>query len=825
MSEQFHFEANTGTYVSVVLPIAVPKLYTYYVPEEWLNKIQTGVRVEVQFGKSKLYSALAVEVHQNAPDAYQPKPIISVIDELPIVHSVQLKLWQWMATYYACTIGEVMNAALPANLKLASETRVLLSPAFEQDYDGLNDKEYMIAEALSIQNELSVNDIRKILNQKTVYPLIHRLLEKSVLYLKEEIKEKYKPKEIACVRLAAPYASDSSKLQEAFDKLKRSSRQVEALMAYIQISRGQEIVKKQEIYKKANVDSSVLKAMEKKGVFELYAKTVSRIAGYEDELSVVPELSEQQVRAIASIETQFESKNVVLLHGITGSGKTRVYTELILKALEKEEQVLFLLPEIALTTQIINRLEVVFGNKIAVYHSRLNNNERVELWKAALNGKPIILGARSCLFLPYNNLKFIVVDEEHDVSYKQIDPAPRYNARDVAIYLAHLHGAKVLLGTATPAIESYHNALTEKYGLVEMTERFGGIELPEILLVNKLEEMKRKTMQSHFTSALIQAIQAALDNGEQIILFQNRRGYAPTLQCPDCAWHSECRHCDVSLTYHKFHNNLQCHYCGFQRRVAKECPACGSHKLSLKGYGTEKIEDELKIIFPDTAIGRMDFDTVRTKHAHARIINDFEEKRLDILVGTQMVTKGLDFDNVSLVGVLSADQQLQFPDFRASERSYQLITQVSGRAGRKKKRGKVMVQAFDITHPVLKEIIDNDYLRFFKRELKERHQFGYPPFRRLIKITLKHKKPQNLNKGTQAFSQYLKSKLGKRIIGPSIPHVPRVRTYYLMDLMIKLERKSDIIAFAKQVIRDATQYMQSVKDCSNVRVSVNVDPY
>ena len=825
MDQELFHPIATNTFVNVVLPIAAPKPYTYYIPAELMGQVQVGARVEVQFGKNKIYAGLVMEIHDKAPEAHKPKPIISVIDKESIVNETQLKLWQWMAKYYACTVGEVMNAALPANLKLASETRIVLSPMFDDNFNGLTDKEFLIAEALSIQNELSIEDIRGILNQKTVYPLINKLLEKRIIYLKEEMKTKYKAKTIACVELQEPYATEPLLLEEAFDKLKRSNRQEEALLAFIQLEKKQEFVRRQDIYKAANVDTGVLKAMEKKGIFQFYDKEVSRIAGYEDELVEMSELSAQQVGALNHIDVHFKEKNVVLLHGVTGSGKTRVYIELIRKALERKEQVLYLLPEIALTTQIISRLQILFGDDISVYHSRLNNNERVEMWKAVLENKSIILGARSAMFLPFHNLKLIIVDEEHDTSYKQIDPAPRYNARDAAIYMANLHGAKVVLGTATPSIESYYNATKNKYGLVEMKERFGGLQMPEIIIVDKREETKKRKMQSHFTSVLIEELKTTLANGEQAILFQNRRGYSPTLNCQTCGWHYECKNCDVSLTYHKFHNNMQCHYCGYSQRVISECPACGDKKLSLKGFGTEKIEDELKIYFPDAKIGRMDYDTVRTKNAHARIINDFEEKRLDILVGTQMVTKGLDFDNVSVVGVLSADQQLNFPDFRASERAFQLITQVSGRSGRKHKRGKVILQTFDTAHPVIKEVLHYNFQHFFTRELAERKTFKYPPFYRLIKITLKHKLPRTVNNGTGIFAKVLKDKLGQRVIGPAIPSIPRIRNQYLMDIVIKLERKADVIAFAKQVIAEATLKMQKSEGCSQVRVNVNVDPY
>ena len=815
----------TQTYVTVILPLAVPKPYTYAVPEHLIPDASFGKRVEVQFGRAKLYTALVIEQHRRAPEAYTPKPILSVVDDEPIINKIQLQLWQWLADYYLCTLGEVMHAALPANLKLASETRLTLSPLFDEDFEGLDDKEYLIAEALSIQNEISIEEVRGILQQKTVYPLIRRMLEKRIVYLKEDLKAKYKPKTVACVRLREPYASQPKRLEEAFELCSRSTRQVEALMAYVQVSRQLEFVRRQDIYTKANVDASVLKAMEKKEIFELYGREVSRLGGYEEETVDADTLSEQQEQALEELRGHFRDKNVVLLHGVTGSGKTRVYIELIQEAIQRGEQVLYLLPEIALTTQITSRLEKVFGDQLSIYHSRFSNNERVEMWNGVLKDKPVVLGARSALFLPFRKLGLIIVDEEHDSSYKQYDPSPRYNARDAAVYLAHLHGAKTLLGTATPSLESYFNAKTGKYGLVGMPERFGGLQLPAVELVDAKRQMQEQKLHSHFTSVLLDELKAALERGEQAILFQNRRGYSPTYRCLTCDWHSECIHCDVSLTYHKFKNVLKCHYCGYTARLPDACPACGAKQLVLKGFGTEKIEDELKIYLPDAKIGRMDLETVRGKNAHAKLINDFEEGRLDILVGTQMVTKGLDFEKVGVVGVLSADQLLQFPDFRAGERAFQLMLQVSGRAGRKHKQGKVIIQAFNTTSPVIREVLANDYAGFFTREMMERQQFKYPPYYRLIRITLKHKKPQTLNEGASLFENALKSKLGEWAIGPAVPYVGRVRGYYLLDFLIKLPRDAKKIRFAKEVVQQAIDGMQQTSGYSGVRVNVDVDPY
>ncbi len=821
-------EPVTSTYVDVILPLALPKSYTYNVPEEWEDKVKTGVRVEVQFGKTRIYSALVRRVHQTQPD-YAPKFVLSVLDNVPIATEQQLALWDWIAEYYCCTSGEVMNAALPAGLKLASETRVLLSPVFNDNFEHLTDDEYLIAEALSIQEELSIEDVQKILNRKTVYPLINALLYKRVILLKEELKPKFKPKEVKFVRLAEPYLSDPDTLKTAFEIIgSRAIKQQEALLGFIQLSREPRDtldIKPSELVEYAGIKTSQIKDLEKKGIFEIYTKTVSRISLYEEELMGSFQLSAQQVKALLEIQASFLEKNTVLLHGVTGSGKTQVYMELISEAIKDGKQVLYLLPEIALTTQIIGRLQKVFGNDVAVYHSRLNNNERVEIWHEALVGKSVIVGARSSLFLPFRKLDLIIIDEEHDPSFKQQDPSPRYNARDTAIYLAHKFGAKVLLGTATPSLESYANAQAGKYGLVNMIGRYGGLQMPEIVIADAALETKKKTMQSHFTSALLEEIKAALANGEQVILFQNRRGYAPTLRCETCGWTAECIHCDISLTYHKYSNEMRCHLCGYHTKQPTSCPACGDHQFSIQGFGTEKIEDELQIYLPEAKIARMDWDSVRTKNSHQRIISSFEDKQIDILVGTQMVTKGLDFDNVGLVGVLSADGLLYFPDFRATERAFQLMTQVSGRAGRRHKRGKVVVQAFNITHPVLAEVVQNNFAAFFEREINERKDFRYPPFYRLIAIRLRHKKKHVVDAAATFYAKALTQKLGNRVLGPAEPSVSRVRNYYVMDILIKLERKKEVIEKTKDLIRQVNIELSGHKGMSSVRVGVDVDPY
>ncbi len=824
MQPDLHFVATTGVFVDVILPIAIPRAYTYYVPEGLVETARFGVRVEVNFGKNKLYSGIVAGVHAAHPTDHKPKAILNVLDEEPIIDERQLRLWTWMADYYTCTIGEVMNAALPANLKLSSETRVLVAPDFDEDYSELDDQEFMVMEALALQKELAIDDVRKILGQYTVYPVIDRLLKRNLLYLKEEMLEKYKPRIEKYVRLALPYRTQPESLSEAFGLLSRSNKQVEALMAFVQESRkGGEITRKR-VQDASGSDSTVMRAIERKGVFELYEREVSRIDSYGTELDVIKPLSEQQTDALAELRTAFEEKDVALLHGVTGSGKTRVYVEVIQAALARGEQVLYLLPEIALTTQIIRRLQRVFGDKIAVYHSKLNNQERVEVYRSAATGTPVLLGARSTIFLPYRNLKWIIVDEEHDGSYKQHDPNPRYNGRDMAVYLAHLHGAKVLLGTATPSVESYHHTTTGKYALVEMTERYGDATLPELTVVDLKDQSRKQQMQSNFSLPLIERIKATVASGRQVILFQNRRGYSPTVRCGSCGWASECVHCDVTLTYHKFRHNLQCHYCGYQKDIPRECPACRSPKLEMQGFGTEKIEDDLAVYLPDLRISRLDLDTVRGKNALVRIIEDFEERKVDVMIGTQMVTKGLDFENVGLVGVLNADQILSYPDFRATERGFQLLTQVSGRSGRGERKGEVMVQAFDTNHPVLGEIATANYASFFEREIQERQAFKYPPFYRLIRITLKHKKPAVLNDGARIYAEFLRKRLGDRVVGPAIPHVSRIRNYYLLDVMVKLERDAKLIKYAKQSLHEAAAEVHRAKGFSTVRINVDVDP-
>ncbi len=825
-TELFSPEENSNKYAVVILPIAVNKPYTYSIPSSILHQIKIGIRVEVSFGKNKLYAGVVKEIISEAPE-YKTKPIISIIDDSPIITNQQLKLWQWISSYYCCTLGEVMNASLPSGLKLASETKILLGPTYNENLDAeyLTDDEYLIAEALTLQHELKIEDVKKILNKKTIYPVIKSMLDKKIIYLYEELIEKYKAKTISCVRFCEPYASDPKRIEEAFALCSRSMKQQEALLAFIQLSKKQDIVRRQEIYNTANVKASIVKALADKNIFEIYKREVSRLDGYSDDISDAHSLSDQQIKSLVDLKNQLQEKEVILLHGVTGSGKTRIYIELIKEAMARGEQILYLLPEIALTTQIVSRLQKIFGEDIVVYHSRMNNNERVELWKSANENKPIILGARSSLFLPFKNLGLIIVDEEHDPSFKQYEPAPRYNARDTAVFMSHLYKAKVILGTATPSLETYRNVLADKYGLVEMKERFGGLEMPKVIIADMSDAAQKREMHSLFTKTLIDELKGALERGEQAILFQNRRGYSPTVLCQTCGWKSECIHCDVSLTYHRFSEHVRCHYCGYRTELPKKCPACGEVHLNQKGFGTEKIADELKIFFPKIKIARMDWDTVKGKNTLENLINDFEERRIDVLVGTQMVTKGLDFDNVGLVGILSADHLIGFPDFRASERAYQLILQVSGRAGRKHKQGKVVIQTYSPKHPIIQDVIENNFRAYLKREMTERRDFKYAPFKRMIKITLKHKKRGTVQQAAEYFANELSLKFKEQVIGPAEPGISRVRSFYLQDIMMKLDKNAQILQEAKAKIFKTQTELQKTKGFSGVRIIVDVDPY
>lgn len=820
-------------FVDVILPLALPQLLTYSVPEEFETEVEAGKRVVVQLGRQRIYSAIIRTVHHNAPADYEVKNILSVLDQHPVVNEKQFQLWDWMSSYYLCNHGEVMNSAMPSALKLQSETKIILNPEYEHDHEKLADKEYLIYEALLLKHTITLPDAAAILHRKSAHSIIKSLIEKGVVIVEEEIHDRYKPRKESRIQLGEE-GKDESTLKEHFEQLeKRSPKQLEMLMSFMKMlfdNPERKFVKKSELMKIPDASAPALNGLMKKKILEEFVVDVDRIQWESNELTEPNPLSEVQQNVLAEINESFQKHDVVLLHGVTSSGKTEIYIHLIEEVIKKEKQVLYLLPEIALTTQIINRLRKHFGDGVGVYHSRYSSNERVEVWNQVLNFKnseqkksQIILGARSALFLPFSDLGLVIVDEEHDSSYKQMDPAPRYNARDTAIVQAKFHGAKTVLGSATPSLESFYNASRQHYGLVKMTERFGGVQMPEINVADAKEAARKKLMKSHFTPVLIDAIAEALNNKEQIILFQNRRGFAPYLECRNCAWIPHCQNCSVTLTYYKHNHQLKCNYCGFTQNPPSTCAKCGDHHLEVKGFGTEKIEEDVAIFFPDARIARMDLDATRTKLSFHRIITDFEERRIDILVGTQMVTKGLDFDNVSTVGIINADQLLNYPDFRAFERSFQLMAQVSGRSGRKQKRGRVIIQTQQPDHWVIKDVVENNYEAFYQRDLFERQKFNYPPHSRLIEITLKHKEIDRIAEASSHLVTLLRTSLGNRVFGPHQPVVSRIRNLWLRNILIKMERESSAKKI-KEIIREAISKFYSDKENKSVQIHLDVDP-
>ncbi|MCJ8208926.1 primosomal protein N' [Mucilaginibacter sp. RS28] len=814
-------------FVEVILPLAIAKNYTYRVPYEMNAQVAVGKRLVVQFGKSKLYTAIIAAIGEQAPEKYEAKYLVDVLDDQPVVNELQLKFWEWMAAYYLCHTGEVMNAALPSALKLASETKIVLNKDYEIDRAALHDKEYLIVDALEIQPELTVSDIAKLLGQKTVMPILKLMFEKNLISISETVNDRYKPRKRTFIKLN-PIYYQQDQLKELFEILeRRAPKQADVLLAYINLSRNGQQVSRNELVEASGASTAIIKSLVEKEILIAEEVNVSRL--YDDseiDIDTGVVLSEEQQEALDSMRRQFEEKDVVLLHGITSSGKTQLYIKLIEDVMARGKQVLYLLPEIALTTHAIERLRKYFGEDIGVYHSKFNDNERVEVWQKVLNGSyKVVLGARSSVFLPFADLGLIVVDEEHETSYKQFDPAPRYNARDAAIYLGAMHQAKVLLGSATPSIESYFNAQTGKYGFAELKNRYGGVELPQIEVVNIAEESKRKTMQSHFTSVLMTDMQEALDKKEQVILFQNRRGYAPVMLCRTCAYTPKCINCDVSLTFHKSSGKLHCHYCGYKEDSPTVCPACGSAHLEYKGFGTEKVEDELSILLPDARIMRMDMDTTRSKNAFQNILNDLEEKRIDILVGTQMVAKGLDFADVTVIGIINADSLLKYPDFRANERSFQMLAQVSGRAGRRGKQGKVVIQTYDPEHRVIRQVIENDYADLYRNEISERKTFKYPPYYRMIQLDVKHKDPDLLYQQAEYLAGELRKHFGERVIGPEQPLISRIRNYYIRTINLKFERDSISLNKVKEAIRAVVLQYETTKLSKGSIVQPDVDPY
>lgn len=813
-------------FADVVLPLALPNLYTYRIPYAMRDHVLPGMRVVVQFGKAKLYTAIVWRVHETPP-GYVAKFIEQALDTEPIVNQKQMALWEWMADYYLCSRGEISIAALPSGLRLTSETRILLNPSAPINRDGLGDDAFLVLDALDIKQVLTLDELSAILDRKTVYPLVRKLLNEGLIIVHEELQQRYRPRFETFVRLTDIYDNEDQ-LRIIFDVLeKKAFKQLKVLMAFIQLSERyaqvKQYVKRTLLLETAGDSGGALNGLIKRGVLIQEDLEVSRLVVLPGERREV-QLSTQQEKALDTIQNSFQTKDVTLLYGVTSSGKTEVYIRLITAQLEKGNQVLYLLPEIALTTQLITRLRKHFGEQVLVYHSKFSEQERVELWQNIQRGTPqIVIGARSALFLPFSKLGFIIVDEEHDSSYKQNDPAPRYNARETAIWLARLHGAKTLLGSATPSVETYYLAQQNRFGFATLTERFGGTALPEILVVDTKEYTRKKLMKSHFSPPLFEAMQQTLEAGEQIILFQNRRGFAPSIECQSCGHVPHCVRCDVSMTYHKQSDQLRCHYCGWSTSPPKQCSACGLTDLRMRGFGTEKIEEEIGLLFPAARIARMDLDTTRGKNSMQQLIADFENRKIDVLVGTQMVTKGLDFAHVALVSILHADQLFNFPEFRAVERSFQLMAQVAGRAGRRDKRGRVVIQTFNPQHTVIQHVTAHDYLTMYNEQLSERKEFNYPPFWRLIRLTLKSRDEQLLVNGAQYLAERLRVQFGNRVLGPEFPPVSRVRDEFLKNILLKIERDTNTIR-SKTILVSELNALKTHPDFKKIRVIVDVDP-
>ncbi|MDG2447697.1 MAG: primosomal protein N' [Flavobacteriaceae bacterium] len=813
--------------IDVILPIPLKQTFTYEVNKDEARFLKPGMRVAVPFGKAKIYTGIVLNIHQQTPQGYEIKSIDQILDEFPVINEFQIQHWQWMASYYLCTLGEVLKAAIPNGFLLESETIITLNTNATIAVSELNDLEFLVLEALQSQPSLHINDIRSILDRKNVMGVLTNLIEKKHIVVQEEVHEKYRPKIKRFIKLSSHYSSQEN-LKDLLDTLSRAPKQREVIMTLLMLSsKENKAIESVLLQKKSNSNSAVINKLIAKEILEEYFIQKDRVEFNLEKNAPIKNLSAAQTQALDEINTSFIKNDITLLQGVTSSGKTEIYVQLIDYAIKQGKQVLYMLPEIALTTQLISRLQNYFGEKISVYHSKYSISERVEVWNNVLDHKAkaqIIIGARSSLFLPFSKLGLLIVDEEHEPSFKQYAPSPRYNGRDSAVVLAKYHGAKLLMGSATPSLESFFNATNNRYGLVTLKKRFGNVLMPEIELVDVKEKHRKKLMKGHFSDRLLEEINEALKNKEQVILFQNRRGYSPIIECTTCGISPQCPNCDVSLTFHQYKNQLRCHYCGYHTSKMISCIACGNETLDSKGFGTEQIELELKELFPNHQIARMDQDSMKGKHAYAKIIEAFELKEIDILVGTQMLAKGLDFRNVSLVGVMNADNLLNFPDFRAHERSFQLLQQVAGRAGRTKKRGKVIIQTYNPYHQILQQVSTNNFEEMYQQQLEERYRYKYPPFYRMIKITLKDRSFQKMDKASLWLANALKMKLMEQVLGPETPPVGRVRNLFITHILIKIPKEQSLKA-TKNFITSMLKSFNAIKEFSSVRLTVDVDNY
>ncbi len=817
-------------FADVLLPLSIQGTYTYRIPPTLTPSV--GSRVLVPLGRKKIYTAIVVMLHDRRPVGYEVKDIITVLDPYPIVRHPQLKFWDWLAEYYLCTPGEVYKAALPSGLKVESETFVSPNPDFEESTPGtLSDREKVVLDFTSQRGRLQISDITNATGFKNVEGIVSRLLDMGAIHVSERVIDNYRPRTESCVRLTIAH-DDEQALHGFFDDVKRARKQEQLLLAYLDLShwmsKGKEPleVTKEALLQRAEVSGAVLSAAVARGIFEVYKREINRFATLGKGLVELPTLSDEQQRAYKEIHQSFREKNITLLHGVTSSGKTSIYMHLIKDALELGQQALYLVPEIALTTQLTRRLKAVFGDRLLIYHSKFSDNERVDIWKRLLTSSEpcVVIGVRSSVFLPFARLGIVIVDEEHETSYKQQDPAPRYNGRNAAMILASMHGAKTLLGSATPSIEVYYRALQGQYGHVELLTRYQDIQMPVVKVIDSKQARKRHEMKGLFTNELIALTRHALEDGEQAILFQNRRGYAPIVRCKECAWVPTCENCDVTLTYHKHTRSLSCHYCGYTITLPNLCPTCGQPGIEIYGYGTERIEDDIEAVFPSEKISRMDLDTTRSKSSYDRIIDDFSSHKTNILVGTQMVTKGLDFDKVSIVGILNADTMIRFPDFRSHERAFDMMEQVAGRAGRAHKQGQVVIQTTEPDHPVIEFVKRHDYKGFYESELAERERYGYPPFARIINIYLKHRDDAVVGEMAVRHSNMLRQVFGTRVLGPEAPSVPRVQNLYIRQIVLKMELQASMPK-VKKILRDIYEQMVNTDTrMKSVRLYYDVDP-
>ncbi|WP_068595226.1 replication restart helicase PriA [Vaginella massiliensis] len=812
-------------FAEIILPLALDGTFTYHLTAEDLRKIKIGQRVSVPFGTQKLYTGIVHSIHQHRPELYKTKGIHSFLDDEPLVTQKQIELWEWMAKYYICPLGDVFRNAFPSALKLESATYVRLIDANFDHLEELSESEYLVFRALQNKSILSVDEVAQVAEAKSTIGILKSLWEKGIIRLDEKLYEKYTPKIENYVRIHPQLKNNDSAFIQALDGLKNAPKQRETILKLITLeTQFQKPIKVSELVKQGSTNA-VIKSLSEKQIVEIYQLQTSRVEETQAARNAIAELTLAQRQALSQINASFQQEEVCLLHGVTSSGKTEIYLHLIDEAIRKGHKVLYLLPEISITTQIVHRIRKHYGERVGVFHAKFNQNEKVELWQKTLRGDyDIIIGARSAIFLPFDNLGLVVVDEEHESTYKQSDVKPYFNGRDMAIVLAKMFDAKVILGSATPALESYYHARSGRYGYVELTERFGRVPLPAINLVDLRKAIKEKEITNDISHVLRDAIQEELSRKKQVIIFQNRRGYAPVVECESCGHTPECPNCDVSLTYYKLQHLLKCNYCGHAQSKPLRCPACGSNSLVTKGIGTEQIQNQLEELFPDAKIKRMDVDAMRGKFAYEKLIEEFEQKEVDILVGTQMMTKGLDFGEVTLVGVIRADSLLNFPDFRAHEKAFQLLTQVAGRAGRREERGKVLIQSFQPDHQVLQNVTTYNYHQTMKDILYERQAFHYPPFVRVIQFRFKHKNPDRVQKTAEQFINLLRPHFANHLLlGPEAPAIARINNLYLMQAMLKIQPNQSLTK-VKALILQQLEKLHTVAAYRSVRLEIDVDP-